>query len=430
MAHVVGIDELRVGMYVHLDLSWVSHPFARSSFRIDTPAQIHTIRELGLTSLRWEPERSALPPSVASPAPATPAASPPAAGGDEAVAPKAEATAATVRRQALADQREAAEVCESQYREASQSWRRAFDRVRSHPQAARQETEALSRALRDKMLVDGELCIRVLNAAAGDRATAHAMNVAVLSMLLARALRQPAETVAAIGTGAMLHDVGKLDVPERLRQHDERFNPMEQRAYASHVDGGLSHARRMGLGTIETRVIGEHHEWADGSGFPGQLLGEAIAPAARIVALVNRFDNLCNPASLLTPLTPHEAMAQLFSRERPRCDPAVIDTFIRMMGVYPAGSVVQLADERFALVMRVNPARPLKPQVLVHDPRVPRDEALHLDLAQPDAPGIRRSLRASQLPDDVQAYLAPRERVAYFFDTGSAALAELEAAAI
>jgi hypothetical protein len=84
--------------------------------------------------------------------------------------------------------------------------------------------------------------------------------------------------------------------------------------------------------------------------------------------------------------------------------------------VYPAGSVVQLTDERYALVMSVNSTRPLKPNVLVHDPERPREEALHLNLIHTPDLGIRRSLKPSQLPADALEYLAPRPRVAYFFE--------------
>ena len=63
-----------------------------------------------------------------------------------------------------------------------------------------------------------------------------------------------------------------------------------------------------------------------------------------------------------------------------------------------------------------NRSRPLKPRVLVHDAKVPRDEALFLDLETTPGLGIRRSLRASQLPPASQDYLAPRQRIAYFFD--------------
>ena len=104
----------------------------------------------------------------------------------------------------------------------------------------------------------------------------------------------------------------------------------------------------------------------------------------------------------------------------------MLNSFIRMMGVYPAGSVVQLTDERYALVMSVNSTRPLKPNVLVHDPQLPREEALHLNLmATPDL-GIRRSLKPLQLPPTTLEYLAPRPRVAYFFEAARIEVAEKE----
>ncbi|MNF02589.1 hypothetical protein D3C80_2017570 [compost metagenome] len=87
-----------------------------------------------------------------------------------------------------------------------------------------------------------------------------------------------------------------------------------------------------------------------------------------------------------------------------------------MMGVYPPGSVVQLADGRYAMVVSVNSSRPLKPQVLVHDPLVPLMQARPLDLeTRPDIV-IRRSLRPDQLPREALSYLSPRQRICYFFE--------------
>jgi hypothetical protein len=86
------------------------------------------------------------------------------------------------------------------------------------------------------------------------------------------------------------------------------------------------------------------------------------------------------------------------------------------VGVYPAGSVVQLTDDRFALVVGVNSSRTLRPRVLVHDPKVPRDEALIVDLETISGLGIRRSLKPLALPDAALGYLSPRPRVNYFFE--------------
>jgi len=411
MSHTVNVQELQVGMFVHLDLGWMSHPFPLSSFRITSAQQIETIRGLGLERLRWVPEKSDLADGAGLPAATEPA---------KPAAPEtAEQTAARVRRDALARQRETSQLCESQYSEAGQAWREAYDRVQAQPAAARRDAEALTQALMDKMLIEGEMCIRVLNAASGDRATAHVMNVAVISMLMGRTFGLGDNDMTDLGMGALMHDVGKLDLPERLRHADERFTSVEMEAYREHVAKGIVQARRMELSAGATLVIAQHHESADGTGFPLRIGSERMSAAARIVALVNRFDNLCNPSVLSRALTPHEALSTMFAQSRSKFDATMLNSFIRMMGVYPAGSVVQLTDDRFALVVSVNSTRPLKPRVLVHDPHVPRDEALYLDLETVPDLGIRRSIRAAQLPPAALDYLAPRPRVAYFFEAAS-----------
>ena len=91
----------------------------------------------------------------------------------------------------------------------------------------------------------------------------------------------------------------------------------------------------------------------------------------------------------------------------------------RRMGVYPPGSVVQLVDDRFALVVSVNSSRPLKPRVIVHEPSVSRHEALILDLEHAPTIGIRRSVKPSALPREAAEYLSPRQRISYFFEKTS-----------
>jgi HD-GYP domain-containing protein (c-di-GMP phosphodiesterase class II) len=418
MAGKIDVDELRVGMFVHLDLSWMQHPFPVGSFRITHAQQIDKIRGLGLKQLRWSPEKSELAPPPAIAAAAAAATEP---------APETAAQAAErERREQLSAQRASAELCQEQFDEAGRAWRAAFDGVVARPEQARQDTEDLTRALLSKMLVDGDMCIRLLTCNAGDNASAHAMNVTVISLLMGRVLGLSDEEMIDLGLGALLHDVGKIDLPERLRHADERFGKEDLAAYRDHVAHGVLHGRRMGLNSGALLVLAQHHEHADGSGFPLRLKVERQSAAARIVALVNRYDNLCNPPSLAHAHTPHEALSLLFAQARAQFDASMLNTFIRMMGVYPAGSVVQLTDERYALVMNVNSTRPLKPNVLVHDPHRPREEALHLNLmATPDL-GIRRSLKPSQLPAQALDYLAPRPRVDYFFEAARLGVAPQE----
>lgn len=407
MPSSIAVSDLKVGMFIKLELGWMSHPFPLSSFRIASAEQVSTLRALGLREVQWFPERSDpqlfAPELHDSPAPIV-------------VLPSPEEQAAQRRRARLAEQRAGLRRCEAQHAEATEQLRRAFSMAAADPRNAAGQARELTSAMLDKMLVDGEMCIRMLSTQAGDKAAAHALNVSVIVLLLGRSLGMSREDLMDLGTGALLHDVGKIDLPTRVHHPEEGFSHAELKAYRDHVSLGVARGRQMQLSPAALQVLAQHHELADGSGFPQRLPLDALSPLARMVALVNRYDNLCNPGPRGTACTPHEAVSVLFSQSRGKFDMPLLSGFIRMMGVYPAGSVVQLTDDRYALVDQVNSSRPLKPRVLVHDPKVPRDEALVLDLEQCGDLGIRRSMAPGQLPPEALAYLAPRPRVSYYFD--------------
>lgn len=417
MTSTIAVGDLRVGMYIHLDGGWLSHPFPLSAFRITSAEEIATIRGLGLERVRWEPQRSELPDTAATALPT------PTAGG-RAAPPSAEEAAAIRQREWLAAQRSAAQRCEQQYGEASKVLRDVGELLHAQPQEAARTTAALTQAMLDKMLAADEVGIRLVGGGGADRSAAHGLNVAVIALLIGRTLGMGPEEMLDLGMGALLHDVGKLDLPTRLRHVEDGFTAAEMNGYRDHVAKGVLQGQRMALSPGALAVLAQHHENADGSGFPLRLPADRLSLGGRIVAIVNRYDNLCNPGSRSIALTPHEAVATLFAQGRSRFDPPVLNAFIRMMGVYPAGSLVQLTDDRYAMVVGVNSSRPLKPRVLVHGvagartgPRAaPSTVTQLLDLeTQPDL-GIRRSLAAAKLPPAVLTALDPRPRVAYFFE--------------
>lgn len=92
MSATIAVDELRVGMFIHLDLKWWAHPFALSSFRLSSPEQIATIKGLGLQQVRWSPEKSDTPAAADAPAMSAdaPMADPTATGASERVSAGAE----------------------------------------------------------------------------------------------------------------------------------------------------------------------------------------------------------------------------------------------------------------------------------------------------------------------------------------------------
>lgn len=413
---LIEVQKLRVGMFVHLDVGWMAHPFPLSSFKISSPDQIATIRGLGKARVRWSPDKSD-PDTAAGPTPATEAANAAVAGSAIGIPLETpQAAEARRHREALAAARSRLTLCERQFAEATKACRQATEAAVSRPDEARTTAEALSRAFVDKMVGDQEMCIRLLTEAAGDKASHHAVNVAVISLLMGRTFGLSPDEMMDVGVGALMHDIGKLELPERVRHREEHFTVAETQFYQEHVAHGVTLARKMGLQPGATLVIAQHHEHADGSGFPLKLNSDRMTTAARIVSLVNRYDNMCNPHVPSRALTPHEALSLLFAQGKNRYDTAILGAFIRMMGVYPPGSTVQLTDDRYALVMSVNSTRPLKPTVLVHDPKTPRDDALLLNLEADSRLGIRRSLKPQALPPDAIAYLSPRPRVSYFFE--------------
>ena len=419
MSNTIAVEDLRVGMFVMIDGGWLAHPFPLSSFRIDCDAQVRAIRALGVKRVRWSPERSdpfkPEAPVAPEPAGAAEAAEAVTAGAAARRQALAEDEAQRQRRRRLRDQIEAGQRCERQHAEAAKVWRDAMDRVLARPRESASQAEHLARAVIDKMLVDQDIGVRLVTGG-GDRSASHALNVGVISLLIGRSLGLADADLVDLGVGALMHDVGKLEVADRFRHPEDSFNPNELAAYRDHVAKGVAVGQRMGISAGALRVLAQHHEHVDGTGFPLKLAGERITLAARVVALINRYDNLCNPWSRTPPLTPHEAVSLLFAQGRNRFDPVVLNAFIRMMGVYPAGSLVQLTDDRFALVVGVNSSRPLKPRVLVHEPAVPRHEALVLDLETQPNLGIRRSLPAAKLPPAAVEYLDPRPRVSYYFE--------------
>lgn len=428
MTDTIALDVhlLRPGLHVHLDLGWMQHPFPRNSFRIANDQQVHTLRGLGLARVTVLLARSeaatvealqregALAPAGAVAAPA-PAPAPPVVDPAEA----ARAAEREARGAALDAERACALLAERRYGEAGRALRRSFELAPSQPEAARALCETTVHDFLDTVLGAEEMAIRLLGESAGDRNSLHAVNVTVISLLLGQQLGLDKASMFDLGVGAMLHDIGKLELPDRVRWIDPAapgVSQPERLFYQEHVAHGVAQGQRMALSPGALLVVAQHHEMADGSGFPKRLSGERLSMAARIVALVNRYDNLCNPAHPAQALTPHEALALMYGQMRKRFDAAVFGAFVRMMGVYPPGSVVQLSDERYAMVVSVNAARPLKPRVLVHDLRGRREDALPLDLETCPEIGIRRSLKPQQLPRATLEFLSPRPRVCYFFE--------------
>ena len=407
----INISQLRIGMFVYLDVNWMAHPFPVSSFEIRTQGQLATIRALGLEQIRYSPDKSSPEPSAPQ-APETKSAEPIVSSES----PKA--NEARLRREMLALQHSSLLACERQFGQASQTFKHVAEIAHAQPQLAKEQTEVLIQGFLSCVLSEEEAAIRLLSEKAGEKTSLHSINVTVISLLLGRALGLTKSDLFELGIGALLHDLGKMCLPDRLRWQDEQFNTAERQLYQDHVQQSVILAQKMGLSPEATILIAQHHELIDGSGYPAHLKADKITSLGRIISLVNRYDNMCNPANPALAITPHEALSKLFTANKLQFDGSTMTAFIHMMGIYPPGSVVQLTDDQYALVVSVNSARPIKPRVVIHDATIPREDALVVDLEQEKNLGIRRSLKPIQLPKAAYDYLSPRKRLCYFFERG------------
>lgn len=405
-------EQLCIGLYVQLELSWWEHDFAFSNFKIKDEAQIRALRALNLERLRYDPARSDC-------APLEPADSP----GEAAVeAPPVDPQhqARQERAQKLRHLRSRLAEVDRRFSEASQRIKTLNQTLRSRPEDAVQQAGAIVSEMVETLLGAPGVVLHGITGKAAEDSYFHALNVTVLALLLGRQLGLDSEACHSLGLGALLHDIGKLEVPSKVLLKPEPLTRPEQQLLQMHTDFGLRMGQKLMLDDEVLRIIHEHHEHCDGSGYPRGLREAGIGRLSRLVAITNHFDGLCNPLDPRQALSPHEALVQMFKQQREQFDEVALKAFVRVMGIYPPGSLVQLEDERYALVLGMNPTQALRPTLILYDASVAKHEALIVDLAEDSDLAIARSLRPSQLPLEVLEYLSPRRNLSYHIEPNHA----------
>lgn len=406
-------EQLCVGLYVQLDLKWWEHDFAFNSFKVKDEAQLASLRKLGLRRLRYDPARSDAQPL---PLQEAPEPVPP-----EQPAPVSESVALeTQKREARAVQLSAvrkrlAEV-DKTFQQASQRVKALNVALRNEPDQVLAQAGEVVNELAVAVLGDNGATLHAINGKAAEDNHVHSLNVTVLSMMLGRQMGLDSEDCHTLGLGALLHDIGKLEVPSQILLKTSPLTRPEQKFLELHTEYGLRQGRKLMLDDEVQAIIHEHHEYCDGSGYPRGCHESGIRRLSRLVCITNRFDNLCNPAHGHTALNPHEALARMFGPERVRYDEVALKAFIRCMGVYPPGCLVLLDDGRYGSVLSMHPMLPLKPTVILYEPEVPKHEALIVDLELEPTLAIAQSVDVRDLPVEALEYLNPRQQVSYYVD--------------
>lgn len=410
--HYIKPEQLRVGVYVHLDLGWMDHPFTFNNFKIKDEVQIAEIRKLGLLQVRYDPLRSdcePLPPQ-ATPLVETPTQAP-------SVVDDTKTAKQAFQEKRLNELRQAIQECEKKFTQATISVRQIERDIQQNPPKTLRSAGELVDGMVDSLLSEGEVVLHAMQPKPGSTEHyTHSLNVTVIALVLAKSLDMTADDIRHLGMGAIFHDIGKSQIPDRITKKTDPLTKAELSLVQQHPAMGAKFGTDIGMHAQVVRIILQHHECMDGTGYPGKLKQDQIDRLARIVAVANMYDNLCNPLNAAQAMTPYETLSHMFAHQRSKCDPSILKLLIKSLGVYPPGSLVRLSNGDHGIVISINPSKPLRPFVLLHAPDVPRNTPLIINLGEEASQSITHCLRQNQLPKEILEYLHPAARINYFFD--------------
>ncbi|ENM5741897.1 HD-GYP domain-containing protein [Vibrio metoecus] len=409
----ITVDRLQPGLYVRLPVKWNEHPFLFNSFKIKSQDQIQLIKHLGIQHVFLNPSLSdaqPLPPNLEENAP-------------EAVQPSVDGEAEKLwqekqnRIEKLNAYRRRVQTCEKEFERSLARMRAVVNKIRNRPLDAVGEATQLVDDIVDQLLSDDNVTLHLMNSKSEfEDIYFHSLNVSVIAMMIGKARGFPAEKIKELAFSALFHDIGKVRVPTAIVRKKTPLTDPEENYLRLHTKYGIELANNIdAFPESAKRVIEQHHELRDGSGYPLGMKGDDIDELAQIVAVANAFDNLCHPNIPSEQKIPYVALSYLFKNCKHLYHAENLGILVKFMGVFPPGTVVQLSNDMVGLVISVNAGNLLYPNVLIYDPSVPRSQAPIIDLADRDLK-IVNAILPNKLPDKVRDYLNPRSRISYFFD--------------
>lgn len=194
----------------------------------------------------------------------------------------------------------------------------------------------------------------------------HSINVGILMGVLARYLGYQDDVLHQMVTGAILHDLGKVRVPDQVLHKTGKLTEAEWAEMQNHVLYGEEVLMKSpGISDIAISICAQHHEKLNGQGYPRGLKDDQISMAGRMASIVDIYDAITADRCYHKGKSPNETMKILARLGREELDKDLVYQFIRCMSVYPVGTMVELSDSRLGVVTIVHPKRPDRPTVSV-----------------------------------------------------------------
>jgi HD-GYP domain-containing protein (c-di-GMP phosphodiesterase class II) len=227
---------------------------------------------------------------------------------------------------------------------------------------------------------------------------AHVINVCIFALMLGAMQDLDKTVLACLGVGALLHDVGQVHLPRNLVRKPSLYTAQEQRLMQAHPHLGVTMLSRTTPHMPEDacRIVAEHHERLDGSGYPQGLGGAALSPLSQIVAIADVYETMLGTREGRPPLLPAQAIKELYQQGRAQqLDLHLVEKMVRCLGIYPVGSLIELNTGERGIVLAVNPGKALQPVVHILWDQTHQCYAtpVTVDLAAPEADTPIRTIR-------------------------------------
>lgn len=206
----------------------------------------------------------------------------------------------------------------------------------------------------------------------------HSINVCIFSLFLGHKLKLDDKDLNTLGLGALLHDIGKMNVPARILNKPGKLTPAEYETIKCHTEEGYNRLKG-NLPEESLRIIRDHHERCNGTGYPRKLANEEINLLTRCVAIADVYDALTTDRCYRKRMLPHDGMEVLMADSATESlDRNLVTLFLREVAMYPLGTTVKLSNGEIGVVTSIPKHFPMRPNVKIIDPAEKRGQIRRL----------------------------------------------------